>query len=782
MKLLTVASINLRRALATLTVLVLAAASPVAFADPPTGVARLAFTAGAVSFQPAGDEQWVQAGINRPLIAGDRLWVDNDARAEVQFGTGVARLGEYTAVTVLNLDGGVTQLQLAQGRINLRVRNLFRGGVIEIATPNLAFRANAPGVYRVEVDPQGESTTVFVRDGDGEVYGDQARMHTGRGLAFRFYGNEISGADVWAIPPRDDFDRWAYERDRRDERSVATRYVSPEMIGYADLDAYGTWQPEPTYGNVWFPRGVASDWVPYREGHWAWVDPWGWTWVDDAPWGFAPFHYGRWAYVTGRWGWVPGPANVRPVYAPALVAFVGGPNFQLAVSSGPTVGWFPLAPGEVYRPAYHASREYFREVNVSNTIVNTTVINNIYNNNMNVTNVTYRNLETAPGAITAVPTTVFAQAQPVRSHAMRVQRDQVRRIETTAAAPVAPQAASFTGAAPAARSRPPQGVLERRTVATVSPAPAQVPVDQRLRELQRQPGSPSPDATPRQQAAPVSRGADVAGAPGAARRERSASANVRVVNTQEAQAVPARPAAASAPEMRSGRTPRTDANVGAGAVPLPGPQPSSPPVATPQRVTPDTSQTSGRGREPGRPEDRAAQAPATPAAVQSPAMPPVASPPAQTPASAAPRTMEGNRRGRDEARREVQATPQPAMLPAPAPAAPAQLQRAPQAQAQTPVAQPSQPRRAPQAQPQVAQPVQPPRAPQAVLPTMPPGSSSAEAPRQPRGAQPASASPSAAAPATNTPPPQGRQPDASSRGRGNEPDQDKDKEGRSTRH
>ncbi len=75
---------------------------------------------------------------------------------------------------------------------------------------------------------------------------------------------------------------------------------------------------------MWVPNGTPAGWAPYHYGHWVWVDPWGWTWVDDAPWGFAPFHYGRWAYVGGYWGWVPGPIAARPVYAPALVAWVGG--------------------------------------------------------------------------------------------------------------------------------------------------------------------------------------------------------------------------------------------------------------------------------------------------------------------------------------------------------------------------------------------------------------------------------------------------------------------------
>ena len=131
----------------------------------------------------------------------------------------------------------------------------------------------------------------------------------------------------------DDFERWFLRRAER-FGSTNSRYMDRRLSYWSDdLDSYGSWSVQPEYGNVWFPRTVAAGWVPYRDGHWAWIDPWGWTWVDDAPWGFAPFHYGRWAYFDRGWGWVPGPRTVRPVYAPALVAFVGGSGFSVAVSS-----------------------------------------------------------------------------------------------------------------------------------------------------------------------------------------------------------------------------------------------------------------------------------------------------------------------------------------------------------------------------------------------------------------------------------------------------------------
>src|SRR5262249_13653444 len=156
--------------------------------------------------------------------------------------------------------------------------------------------------------------------------------------------------------------------------------VSPDTVGWQDLDDNGDWRNVPEYGNVWVPREVPAGWAPYHNGHWAWIEPWGWTWVDDAPWGFAPFHYGRWAYVGNSWAWVPGPPAVRPVYAPALVAWVGGSNFSVGVSfggGGGGIGWFPLGPREVYVPSYQSSPTYVNRVNTTNTVINNVNITNV---------------------------------------------------------------------------------------------------------------------------------------------------------------------------------------------------------------------------------------------------------------------------------------------------------------------------------------------------------------------------------------------------------------------
>ena len=452
-----------------------------AFADPPGRVARLSQIGGTVSFSPAGEEEWVLAQPNRPLITGDRVWSDAGSRVELQIGAASARLGANTSVTILNLDDTVAQFQVAQGTLNVRVRRIYGEQFFEVDTPNLAFSIRRAGDYRIDVDPNGNATIVSVRAGQGEAWGEGVAYTIDAGQQYTFVGEGLRDYSYAALPQPDEFDRWSFDRNRREDGAVAARYVSPEVIGYSDLDDYGTWRNVETYGNVWVPTAVAADWVPYRVGRWGWVEPWGWTWIDDSPWGFAPFHYGRWAYVSSRWCWVPGPIAVRPVYAPALVAFIGGGGFRIAISAGPVAGvaWFPLGPGEVYRPAYAYSRSYFTNINVSNTVVNTTVINNVYNN-VNTTNIVYRNRE-APGAVTAVPAASFAGGEPVARHAVHVSRDLIEREQVTHIAAVAPShaaviaaGAAVAGAAAAvAIRRPPAAVLSRSVVAkTAPPAPA----------------------------------------------------------------------------------------------------------------------------------------------------------------------------------------------------------------------------------------------------------------------------------------------------------------------
>jgi hypothetical protein len=463
--------------------------------DPPSRVARIGYMEGSVSFQPAGEPDWVQAVANRPMTTGDKLWTDKDSRAELQLGSAVIRLNSNTGFSFLNLDDDTVQIQLTSGSVNLRVRRLDRDDVVEIDTPNLAFSVTQPGSYRVEASEDGTYSVVSIHEGGGESTGNGQTYTLHAGQRGTFSGTDSLNAEVIDIGGRDQFDAWAYNRDRRYDASRSARYVSHDVVGYEDLDDYGDWRDDSNYGHVWFPNRVAAGWAPYHEGHWVWISPWGYTWVDDSPWGYAPFHYGRWVTVGGRWGWVAGPVEVRAVYAPALVVFIGGGG--VGVGFGANVGWFPLGPREVYVPSYHVSREYVNRVNISNTTVNNVQITNVYNTTIinkttNVTNVTYAN-RNVRGAVTAVPQRAFASAQPVGRAAVAMNARQIARAPVSAWVAVAPTRDSVLGAKFATANRvtaPPQAVMNRQVIAKRTPPPPPVPFAKQQQALAAHPGQP----------------------------------------------------------------------------------------------------------------------------------------------------------------------------------------------------------------------------------------------------------------------------------------------------
>ncbi len=448
--------------------------------DPPSVVARMNYAQGSVSFQPGGEGDWVTAVPNRPLTSGDNLWTDQNSRAEFHIGSTAVRLADQTSVTLLDLDDRTTQLRLSEGSIIVRLRHLDDGDLVEVDTPNLAFDLQRTGEYRIDVDSAGNVTNVGVWSGRGEVTGGGYSYTVVAGQSARFSGTDQLNYDIAQMPRSDDFDNWVFQRDHREDGAESANYVSPEMTGYEDLDDYGHWQYVGGYGTVWVPSGVAPDWAPYRNGHWAYIDPWGWTWVEDEPWGFAPFHYGRWAYAGNRWCWVPGPVAVRPVYAPALVAFVGGVG--IAVGGGPGVAWFPLAPGEVYVPYYRGSRGYVERVNVTNTVVNVTRVTNVYNiynsNQRNVTNITYVN-QRVNNSVTAVSRDTFVNARPVARNLSHFDPRQIANAPVERRVSVQPVRASVLGSGAPARSRPPQAIINRQVVATQRPIPPKQPFEQR---------------------------------------------------------------------------------------------------------------------------------------------------------------------------------------------------------------------------------------------------------------------------------------------------------------
>ena len=110
------------------------------------------------------------------------------------------------------------------------------------------------------------------------------------------------------------------------------------------LDGHGQWVDDSTYGTVWVPSEaeVGTDFVPYTTaGHWTYADDTNYVWVSDYSWGWAPFHYGRWAHVGHHgWVWIPG-----RTYAGAWVDWRYGSGYDY-------VGWAPLGPSWYWSNGY----------------------------------------------------------------------------------------------------------------------------------------------------------------------------------------------------------------------------------------------------------------------------------------------------------------------------------------------------------------------------------------------------------------------------------------------
>jgi hypothetical protein len=451
--------------------------------------------------QPGGVDDWVAATLNRPLTTSDRVWTDKDSRAELNVGTAFIRMNSETSMTFTNVGDNTLQMQLDQGTLELTVGHLEPFEILEVDTPNIAFSVMEPGVYRIDVPANDNQTLVTVRKGHGQATGSAPAVMVSKGQQLRFTGQGTLDNYASAAPQPDGFEDWATVRDRRLDGSQSAQYVAPGTIGYQDLDYYGSWRTVPEYGAVWTPTSVPAGWAPYRNGHWVWVSPWGWTWVDDAPWGFAPFHYGRWVFYGGAWGWAPGPVYVgwRPYYAPALVGWVGGGGWGFGISFGfgGGCGWFPLGWGEAYYPWYHGyrggyvSQTYIRNVNVTNTRITNinNVTNNYYRNNIN--NVNYVNRDVA-GAVTAAPKSALVNGQNIARYGKAVSGSELANAQVVRNVDVNPTRQSMLGGTNAQHGAVPPRTAINRPVVTRNQTPQQMPTSPaRVADSRSMPASPA---------------------------------------------------------------------------------------------------------------------------------------------------------------------------------------------------------------------------------------------------------------------------------------------------
>ena len=451
-------------------------------------VVRVAYLSGQVSYSRGDNpDDWQPASRNFPMTLGDRLYTARGSRLELQTEGGAIYLAPESDLAALNLTWDVKQFSLGMGSASFHIRQIGSGESFEVDTPNAAVTLARAGEYRIDVDRDG-NTRVIVKRGYAYVAaaGGEVPLEAGRLMAID--GIDSPVYDIMSLPRPDSWDQWVGTRSRRIRDDRSRRYINADISGVEDLDEYGAWSQIPEYGTCWSPARVSSDWRPYRSGRWAWQDPWGWSWVSNEPWGWAPYHYGRWVTSRARWYWVPVGPDVRTVrYAPALVAFVGGPGFSLTVSSGGggNVGWFPLAPRDPFVPWWGARA---RETNLT-SVTNVTYVNRTY--------------------VTVVNRNTFISGGPIATNTIRDPRV-LREISTApilrGPLPIVPVASSIrvstksTGPAP----RPPAAALTRPVVTHLAPAPAPALFREKTNLIRENRGAPV-DPAQAARLSPVSR-------------------------------------------------------------------------------------------------------------------------------------------------------------------------------------------------------------------------------------------------------------------------------------
>lgn len=410
--------------------------------DPPARVGRLAHIENDVQFAVDRNQRGEPASINWPISSGAVLETGQRGRAEAWIGSTAYRLNERSRVEFATIDDRRVDLRVDGGSLAVSVLDRDQAGDIAIATPDGVVRFATTGRYRIDVYADSTELSVLAGQASLDDHGRIQQVGPGQEAVLYSDGRHSLGSNR----DQDPFDLWVAERENATLAGPARRHVSPRMTGYSDLDAYGEWSSAPDYGTVWYPRGVADDWAPYRYGRWAWVDPWGWTWVDDSPWGFAPFHYGRWALVYGRWCWVPGAYVATPVYAPALVAWVGSGGWSLSFGfgSGPAIGWFPLGPREVFVPSYRYSATYIRQINVTH-VRDVSYIDRAVREG-DKRQFAYR---TQPQAVTVVPAQKLREGRPITRSDVRLAKP--AELERAPRLQQAPNHAAF--ASPGERQR-----------------------------------------------------------------------------------------------------------------------------------------------------------------------------------------------------------------------------------------------------------------------------------------------------------------------------------------
>ena len=258
------------------------------------------------------------ASMNVPVTEHNWLQTRSDGWAEVQLEDGgLVRLAPDTVIAFTELSrfasgGTATTIDLDQGEAEFKVGKRddseFHVTVKKktiVLEHSGSFRVTSTNADPLEVVVWKGEITVRDSDSGGEVSVKKNETFVLDAMDTARYALD-QGAES------DELDQWSKQRDDYLSAYASGRgqFQSPYQYGTGDLNYYGQYFSDPTYGTLWQPTGVNLGWDPFANGYWIYSPGFGYTWVSAYPWGWLPYRYGNWVFINGRgWCWEPGGWN-----------------------------------------------------------------------------------------------------------------------------------------------------------------------------------------------------------------------------------------------------------------------------------------------------------------------------------------------------------------------------------------------------------------------------------------------------------------------------------------
>lgn len=327
--------------------LALSAAGPAAAAEHDGSYGYFRVVEGSATLMQAGGDR-EPAEINQPVLAGDRIWVPERARAEVVLADrNILRLDGGSEVTLEQLAASpdrndpATVIRVHDGNILLTVTTDSLGDQLpRVDTPNATIYPQDFGTYRITAS-QETFTELVVRRGKAEVVTERGSEIVRADESAFVEGDRYADVEIESAGSYDQLERWADQLEG-EARYAGSDYLDDDLrYQSAPLARHGSWVSIENR-NYWRPR-VDTGWRPYSQGRWAYT-PAGLTWISYESWGWVPYHYGSWDYFPAYgWVWEPGRR-----WAPAWVYWYWGPSYA---------GWCPTG---YYTRFYRDRYSHFR--------------------------------------------------------------------------------------------------------------------------------------------------------------------------------------------------------------------------------------------------------------------------------------------------------------------------------------------------------------------------------------------------------------------------------------